>query len=278
MRNKLLKIVREPVILFFLLGFALLLLYTQIVAQFDRSERTITVIPGQIELIAETFQRTWNRPPTESEIEAQIENFIKDEIFFREAVAMGLDKSDPAVKRRLRQLIELMMDDLATVYPSEDQLSNYLSENPDKFRRDPIISFQQIYFSETGWEEAKNQLYNINNNLPVNESTIVNLSLLPNQFSDEPFFGVNRAFGEEFTKSVFELDTGKWQGPIESAYGWHLVYVSQIIPGFVPELSEIWDIVDREWSVEQKKEKKDAQYERIKEKYFIEFEEAKDAE
>jgi hypothetical protein len=236
------------------------------------------VIPGQIELLAETFQRTWNRPPTESEIEAQIENFIKDEIFFREAVAMGLDKSDPAVKRRLRQLIELMMDDLATVYPSEDQLSNYLSENPDKFIRDPIISFQHIYFSEAGWEEAKNQLYNINNNLPVDENTFVNLSLLPNQFSDETFFGVNRSFGEQFTKSVFELDTGKWQGPVESAYGWHLVYVSQIIPGFVPELSEIWDIVEREWSVEVKKEKKDAQFERIKEKYVIEFEEAEDAE
>ena len=55
---------------------------------------------------------------SEKEIKAQIDNFIKDEVFFKEAVAMGLDKSDPAVKRRLRQLMELMMELMIVVTPA----------------------------------------------------------------------------------------------------------------------------------------------------------------
>ena len=118
--------------LFFLLGFALFLLYTLIVAQIDRSERRITITPIQVELLTEAFAKTWNRPPTDEEIEGQIEYFIRDEVFFKEAITMGLDKSDLVVKRRMRQLIELMMDNVTSVYPSESQLNTYLSDNPDK--------------------------------------------------------------------------------------------------------------------------------------------------
>lgn len=258
--------------LFFLLGFALFLLYTLIVAQIDRSERRITITPIQVELLTEAFAKTWNRPPTDEEIEGQIEYFIRDEVFFKEAITMGLDKSDLVVKRRMRQLIELMMDNVTSVYPSESQLNTYLSDNPDKFRQDPVISFQHIYFAENGREAAMTQLYNINNNLPVDENSFGNLSLLPSSFSNEQYFRIKRSFGEKFAESVFKLDSIKWQGPIKSAYGWHLVKVTHINPGYVPELSEIWDLVEREWSVEEKKMKKDQQYQKIKEKYIIAYE------
>ena len=147
MKEKRTKFIKEPIFLFFAIGILLYVFYIFITAQFDRKNRTITVSDSQVAVLTETFKKTWNREPSEKEIESQKENFIKDEVFYKEAVAMGLDKSDVAVKRRLRQLMELMMDDAATVYPSEDQLKIYLNEHPEKFQKDPIVSFEQKYFA-----------------------------------------------------------------------------------------------------------------------------------
>ena len=272
MRNKILRILREPVVLFFLFGFIFFLVYTILENRIDRSDREIIISKAQIQLLEETFTKTWNRPPTEQQLEEQIENLIKNEVYFKEAVAMGLDNSDPAVKMRLRTLIEMMMDDMATVYPSEDQLKKYLSEHPDKFRIDPRMSFEHIFFPEDEKEVADLQLYNINNNLSVDESSFGNLSLIPAQFSNETYSGVKRTFGEVFAEGIFKLDTGKWQGPVRSAYGWHLVFISEYVAGKLPELSEIWDLVEREWSFEQRNLKKEEQYQKMKEEYYVKFE------
>lgn len=271
--KKFLNLIREPILLFFILGIVLFVLYLLATDYFDRRNRQIVISQGQIELLVETFAKTWNRSPTESELNAQVENFIKDEIFFKEAVAMGLDKTDPAIKRRLRQLMELMMDDMATVYPSEDQLKKYLSENPDKFREDPAISFRHIYFSTDNREEATEILTKLKTMLPVDESKFGSLSLIPDQFSGESFWEIERLFGRSFTQKIFNLESGVWHGPIESAYGYHLVFVSEITKDYIPELSEIWDEVEREWALERKMEIKEQQYQKIKEKYTVRIEE-----
>ncbi len=271
MKNRFLSVLREPIVLFFLLGFLLFILYSLSNEYYNQHNRKIIVTRGQIELLKETFSQTWNRQPTEQELNAQIENFIKDEVFYKEAVAIGLDKSDVAVKRRLRQLMELIMDDMASAYPSEDQLKKYLSENPDKFKADPMISFRHIYFSTDNREKAVEVLGKLKEMLPVDANNFEGLTLIPNEFSGESYRAVERLFGKSFTDEVFTLETGSWQGPVESAYGYHLVYISKKVEGYVPELVEIWDEVEREWALERKTEFKEKQYQLIKEKYYIVF-------
>lgn len=265
------KVIAEPVVLFILIGLLLFIIYQYASSYYDRLNKRIVVTEAQIELLSETFSKTWNREPGEKELNAQIENFIKDEIFYKEAVAIGLDKSDVAVKRRLRQLMELMMDEMANVYPSEDQLKKYLSENPDKFKADPVISFRHIYFSTDNREESVEVLGKLKETLPVDASNFDGLALIPNEFSGETFRAVERLFGKSFTDEVFTFETGSWQGPVESAYGFHLVFVSEIAGAYVPELSEIWDEVEREWMLERKTEFKEQQYQQIKKKYHIVF-------
>lgn len=269
MKYTLKKIIGEPVVLFFILGLILFIIYQNVSNYYDRLNKTVVVTPGQVELLSESFAKTWNRQPTEQELNAQIDNLVKDEIFYKEAVAIGLDKSDVAVKRRLRQLMELMMDEMATVYPSEDQLKKYLSENPDKFRADPMISFRHIYFSTDNREESIEVLSNLKKTLPVDASSFEGLALIPTEFSGESYRAVERLFGKSFTDEVFTLEAGSWEGPLESAYGFHLVYISEITKGYIPELSEIWDEVEREWSLERRTEFKEQQYQLIKEKYHI---------
>jgi parvulin-like peptidyl-prolyl isomerase len=271
MKNTFLKIIREPISMFLILGVVLFIVYDWATTYYDQKNKQITVTESQLEVLKETFTKTWNREPTDQELNAQIENFIKDEIFYKEAVALGLDKSDIAVKRRLRQIMEMMMDDMATVYPSEDQLKKYLSENPDKFRRDPTISFRHMYFSTENRDLAVEVLGKLKDSLPVDEGKFDGLALIPNELTEEPYMAVERLFGKSFTEEIFKLKPGGWQGPVESAYGYHLVYLSSMGEGYVPELSEIWDEVEREWSIERKMDVKERQYQRIKENYTIRF-------
>ena len=209
--------------------------------------------------------------PSESELTGQIENYIKDQVFYKEAVALGLDQNDPAIKKRMRQMMELMMDDLASVYPSESQLNAYLKENEDKFRSDPRISFRHIYFDQYSEAKAEQVLKRLKNNEEVKESEYGNLALIPDSFEDESFRGIDRLFGKTFTQELFELENTGWQGPIQSAYGFHVVHITKRDPGYVPPLEEIWDLVEREWSVDQKLKAKERQYEQMKKKYIIQI-------
>lgn len=262
-------ILKSPVVLSLIAGFLLFLIYSSIDDYIDRKNRRVLVSSEQVLLLAESFSRTWNRPPTESEMEAQIENHIKDEVFYREAVALGLDKSDAAVKRRLRQIMELMLDDYATVVPSEDQLRQYLRDNPDKFRRDPIISFRQIYFTEENEAGARTMVNRLRNGETVDLENVGGLALIPNEFVEEDKRGIESVFGTQFTVGLLELETDRWEGPVRSAYGWHLVYVSERIDGEVPDLNEVWDEVEREWAFERRQELKEEQYRRMREKYDV---------
>ena len=97
--------------------------------------------------------------------------------------------------------------------------------------------------------------------------------MIPDRFENESEREIERSFGNLFTREVFRLETGDWQGPVESSYGWHLVRVSERIEGEVPDLNQIWDLVEREWSVERKKEIKEQQYKVMRDQYRITIEE-----
>jgi hypothetical protein len=263
------KAIKEPFILFFLLGTVLFITYIQTTNYIDKKNRKIYVNKGQIDLLEESFRKTWIRNPTENELSAQIDNFVMDEIFFKEAVAMGLDKTDPAVKRRLRQIMEMMLDDYATIYPSENQLRKYLSEHLDKFRLDPMISFRHLYYPFEDKEEAIIQLSRLQKGMSIDKDYAGGLLLVASEFENESQREIKKLFGNSFTLKVFELEVGNWQGPIESAYGWHLVKVSQLTEGKIPDLNEIWDEVEREWSFERKKQMKEEQYKIMREQYEV---------
>lgn len=263
---------REPFFLFFLFGFLLYFLYTGTTAYLDRENRKIIVDAGQVELLARAFTKTWTRPPTRDELNAQIENYIMDEVFFREAAARGLDKTDPAVKRRLRQLMELMLDDYATVYPSEDQLMLYLKEHPEKFERDPLISFTHVYLPPEDQEQAAQLLGRLREGTVNAEQYEGGMTFIPDQFEGKRKQEVEGVFGWQFTTRIFELESGTWQGPVESSYGLHLVMVIQRTDGYIPELNEIWDQVEREWTFDMRRTIKEEQYQIMREQYLISIE------
>ena len=142
------KLLREPLVHFLVLGAGLFLLFGLVgdsnVAPADR----IVVSSGRVAQLTQIFTRTWQRPPTEQELAGLIEDHVREEVYYREALAMGLDRDDTIVRRRMRQKLEFVTDDLvAAVTPTEEQLETYLRENPEAFRVPTRLSFQQIYFN-----------------------------------------------------------------------------------------------------------------------------------
>ena len=271
--KRFLKLIREPVVLFFIIGFLLFILYARTSDLVEQGNKQIFVSQAQIEGLEETFTKTWNRSPSEDEITALVNDFIMDEIFYKEALAMGLDKTDLTVKRRLRQIIEMMMDDYAKIYPSEDQLRSYLSENPEKFQRDSRFSFIQLHFPTEEKEQATQFLSRLQTNNTTLEEYAGGLRMIPDRFENESESNIEKLFGQYFTGELLEMETGNWEGPLASPYGWHLLQIREKIEGEVPELNDIWDQVEREWSEERKKEIKEEQYRIMREHYSITVEE-----
>ena len=264
------RILKEPIVLFILLGIMLFIVYAGISERYLDRDRTILVSPGQIAMLEESFTKTWNRPPTGEELRAQIDNFIMDEIFYREALEMGLDQTDLAVKRRLRQIMEMMLDDYATIYPTEDQLQIYLTENPEKFRTNPEFSFRHLYFDFSEKENAEEFLRLLKQDASAANGHNKGLVMLPSEFESESQSGIERLFGTDFARQLTELAVNSWQGPVVSAYGLHLVYINQRVDGDIPGLQEIWDLVEREWTAERKQALKEEQYNILRKQYKIE--------
>lgn len=271
--KKVLRLFKEPLVLFVVLGILLYLVYSLTTSYAEENNKRISINQAQLAGMIETFAKTWNRPPEKEEIDALLDDLVMDEIFYREALALGLDRTDPTVKRRLRQIMEMMMEDFATVYASEEQLRSYLSENPDKFRAEDHFSFKQLLFPPEEKESATNFLADLRKSEAVLSDYQGGLLLLPDRMDEQSEYEISRTFGNAFTQSLSALKNGSWEGPVASSYGWHLVLIEERSPGQVPDLNEIWDQVEREWSIERKEEVKEEQFRVLRQQYRIILEE-----
>lgn len=94
--------------------------------------------------LAANFQRSRMRQPTRDEIDAMVDSHVREEIFYPEAMAMGLDQNDPMVRRRMRMKLEFMLEDLSGQDASEAALREFLQQDPDRFREEAKVSLQQV--------------------------------------------------------------------------------------------------------------------------------------
>jgi hypothetical protein len=266
------NIVREPTLHFLLIGIFLFLLYGRVAPEGDDS-RTIEVSQARIDALTQQFQAVWSRPPTESELRGIIDAFVRDEVLYREGVAMGLDGDDPVIKRRVRQKMEVMSEESGTqLTPTDAELSEYLASNPDKFRRPPLLSFEQVFFSGNATVadiEAQSQqaLAGLNRGEPT--SAFGQPTMLPGGVNNQPLDLVARDFGETFADQLAQLPLNVWQGPIRSGFGAHLVRIGKREPAALPPLAEIRTAVIREWENERRERNRAGSYRAMAKNYRI---------
>ena len=274
------RILRDPLLHFLLIGAALFLVFGLIKGPAGNEENRIVITRGDVEALQANFARTWQRPPTESELFGLIEDKVRDEIAFREAVAMGLDQDDAVIRRRLRMKMELLVEDIAGLSsPSEEELAAYLEEHMDSFRREPQVSFKQVYLNSdkrgAGVKEAaQKMLAELAAAGPSADPKIYSDSnMLPEEFPLYYASDVEKLFGASFANGILEVESGKWAGPVMSSYGLHLVFVRERIAGRDPELTEVREEVEREWTAKRRREFKEETYKKLRERYTIVIEE-----
>ncbi len=250
------KLIREPFIHFILLGTAIFLAYHFLSTRSDNQPGKIVITQGDITSIVIGFSRTWQRPPTREELDGLIRDRVREEVYYREAVAMGLDRDDPVIRRRLQQKLQFVTDDVgATAKPTDTELSEYLKTHPDAFRVDKRFTFDQVYLDPAKHGERLAQdIDSLLTQLRQYRSSDLDLTslgdtfLLEHRFQGVPTTEIAKQFGDKFATKLADVPIGHWLGPVESGYGKHLVFVEERVDGRLPELAEVRDAVQRDWT------------------------------
>jgi len=279
------KLLREPLVHFLLLGAALFLAFNFVDDSEEARADTIVVSTGQVAQLSEAFNRTWQRPPSDEELNGLIEDHVREEVYYREAMAMGLDRDDTIVRRRMRQKLEFVTDDfVAAVDPTDEQLETYFNIHPDEFLVPSRVSFEQIYFSlerrgEQAVRDAESLLARLNSaGSKVEPIDAGDTLMLPGSFDNIFENDVARHFGTEFATALTDVPVGNWSGPLESAYGLHLVLIREREPGLLPPLEDVRDTVQREWEAARRTEAKEAFYQGLRKRYEVSVERPRGAE
>jgi hypothetical protein len=194
-------------------------------------------------------------------------------------MALGLDKDDTVVRRRLRQKMEFISDDIAAqTEPTDADLNAYLHAHPDSFRVEQRFSFRQVYLNPD--KHAENLAGDAAQLLArltgaggeADASALGDSFLLGHQFAAVPGSEVATQFGEEFAAKLGGLPPGQWQGPVESGYGVHLVLVSERTEGRFPALAEVRVAVRREWDNARRLEANEKFYQELLKRYTVTIE------
>jgi hypothetical protein len=276
-------LLKEPLLHFFVLG-ALLFIAYLLVAGPDSGEgsRRIVVTTGQIEHLAAGFATLWQRPPTEPELKGLIDDWVREEIATREAIAMGLDKDDTVIRRRLRQKLEFVSDDIiARTKPTDADLNAYLHARPESFRIEPRFTFNQVYLdpAKHGAHLARDAVRLLadlrHGGAKIDFGSLGDSFLLGHTFQSTPTSEIVKQFGEGFTVALGALPPGQWQGPLDSSYGVHLVWVSEHTEGHLPALAEVRDAVRREWENARRLQGNEDFYQALLKRYTVTIETAK---
>jgi len=261
---------KEPLFHFLLIGALLFWSYSIFDDSGEYNDYRIVVKQSDLNVLLANFTRTWQRPPTAQEMKGLLENWIREEIAYREAMALGLDEQDTYIKRRLRMKMELILDDIGKMNPPTDQeLAEYLEQNPDKFWREPELSFSQVFFKEKPSEQVFKQAVEQLATAGANPDQLGDAIMLPPHVTLSSLSMIDRQFGDGFAAQIENFETGTWQGPVQSGFGFHLVMVHTKQAGSHPALQDIRAVVEREFMVQREDQVREETYARLREKYEV---------
>jgi parvulin-like peptidyl-prolyl cis-trans isomerase-like protein len=268
-------LLREPLLQFLVLGAILFGLFHLVDREKAEAPARIVISSARIANLADGFARTWRRPPSKEELQGLVDDYIRDEVFYREGRAAGLDRDDVIIRRRVRQKMEFLAEDMSAPEPGEEQLAAYLKANPERFRTQDRLTFQQVFLSAArrgrAIDDDSKQVANALDRAEaaVDKTALGDPFLLGEEFQAVSQSEVASLFGESFAKQISVMEPGRWQGPISSSFGQHFVNIGERISGILPPLDVVRETVRREWSNARRLEAERKLYGSLRERYEI---------
>ena len=269
-------LLREPLLHFLVLGAALFGLFGMFGKKNEaEAPAKIVISVARVATLADGFTRTWRRPPTEQELQGLVEDYIREEVLYREGRAAGLDRDDFVIRRRVRQKMEFLAEDMAAAEPSDEELAAYLASNPDRFRTEDRLTFRQVFLSATRRGSALDgdarQIADalVSTNAPEDTASLGDPFLLGEEFHGMSQGDIARTFGDGFAKRLSDIEPGRWQGPIPSSFGVHFVFVDERAKGSLPPLESAREAVQREWLNARRIKAEQKLYRTLRDRYQI---------
>jgi peptidyl-prolyl cis-trans isomerase C len=256
------RLLREPLVHFLMLGAILFGVYAYAErgsggVEQSKQIRLTTYDLSQMVLV---FRSQWRRDPAPEELRALVEDKVHEEVLYREALVLGIDKDDTIVKRRMAQKMQFLAEDVAAARePTREELGTWFEANRNQFAMPPRVGFRHLYFSpdrrgERARDDAAAALTKLAGQ-PEESNLAATLSdsfMFQEYYRDRTPEFLGKEFGPNFALAVAKLSPGSWQGPVESGFGWHLVFIDTLIPGHVPAFEEVEADVKTAWLAEQK--------------------------
>ncbi|MCF6264380.1 MAG: peptidyl-prolyl cis-trans isomerase [Xanthomonadales bacterium] len=268
------RLLREPLFHFIVIGWLMFLAYNAMNPSTSAAPlNVITINAKNIERIRGGFIGVWKREPEEAELSALIADAVREEVYYREALALGLDKGDALVKRRMRLKLEFLMDSASSaIEPVAGELEALFAASPENYLQEARVAFEQIYLGENpDPADIKSTLAQIQAKPDADIYLLARRSQLPLQLGLATPDAVSGVFGRGFFDKVSALEPLQWTGPVSSSYGVHIVRVLDILPAQTPKLAEVHALVLRDWRTAKRAEIQDRDYaERLK-RYVVEI-------
>lgn len=273
------RCLREPLVHFLLIGLLLFAVYGALHSGRDQggSSKRIELTIDDLRQLEMAFASQWRRPPTPQEFTGLVENRIREEVLYREALALGLDKEDTIVKRRMAQKMEFLAEDVSAARrPKIEELKTWFEKNSQRFALPSRVSFRHLYFSpdhrriraRDDAAQALAKLAGMPEDSPA-ATALADPFMFQDYYGDRAPEQVAKEFGPGFAQAIFQLKPGSWQGPIESGYGWHLIWIDSITPGRVPAFEEVEPDVKSAWMAEQHSDSWRKAYEAMRAHYEV---------
>ena len=270
------RILKEPVVHFLLGGASLFVLFAWMNPGTEDGPDEILVSSDQVEVLVRGWVRTWQRPPTPDEVERIIDEFIREEIFYREALKVRLDHEDVIIRRRLRQKMEFLAEDFQPERdPGDEELHDFLEAHSEEFREPAVLTFRHVYFSpdlrgDSASDDAQRALGGLTRET---DFTLVEAMgdpfFLPRDFESSSETDIARALGDDFVPKLLGLTLREWSGPLRSGFGYHLVQVNDRVEGRIPSLAEIRESVLQGWQTAERKKYAEEFYQRLRARYSV---------
>lgn len=264
------RFLREPLLHFFVLAGAVFGLFALVEDSPPHvAANVLEVTEDDTRRLVAEFEATWRRPPTVAELDHMIGQLVREEVYVREALALGLDRDDAVIRRRLQTKMEFLTESGAeAVEPDDAALEAHLQANTDRFAEPPLVAFEQILLDErVGSEEVQLVEARLNRGLDPGEAA--RPTLLPPVFRLSPEQVVDGTFGTGFFDALGVLPVGTWAGQVETSLGRHLVRVTERRESRLPPLSEIRARVEQDWRAEFTAQLREERFEALLGRYEV---------
>jgi hypothetical protein len=273
------RLLREPLVHFLLLG-ALLFAASAVIRPGPAgvpASRQIELGVDDLAQLVIAYRAQWRRDPTPEEFDRMVEGKVQEEILYREALALGLDKDDTIVRRRMAQKMQFLAEGTAAArVPPPEELRAWFEQNRQRFALPSRVSFRHLYFSpdrrgERARADAEQALARLEGQ-PEDArvaATLADRFMFQDYYRDRAPEYLGKEFGPQFALAVARLPVGSWQGPVQSGFGWHLVFVDTLVPGRIPDFAEIEPEVRTAWLGEQKQIAWRKAYEAMRARYTV---------